>query len=338
MSKDKKILSDKIKELRVKSNLSQKNLAKICGIDIGIIKKIETGKSETGINNLLKVAEGLDVDIKEIYEGDYRKTRVIAVVNPFSSCGKTSTVKNLGYELSNIRDKRVLIVDADFKCGLTNSFKIENESSSCFYNALRVWDYIENRVNIEYYIKTTDYENLNIIKGNYNMATIEGDLALKSFKENIGNALFGDLINKGKYDYIIFDCGGPLGILNFNILSITDDVIIPIPISPQIFFGTRKLEYFIEDIKELNTKLKILGFLGVEVIDKHVQDQAIKKEIQEDLNYYNKNYFDTYIPYDDCIDLSYIDKKPLSIFVKEEELHSPADKAFASLAREIDYK
>jgi chromosome partitioning protein len=321
----------------VKSNLSQKNLAKICGIDMETIKKIETGKSETNINNLLKIAEGLDVDIKEIYEGEYRKTRVISVVNPFSSCGKTSTVKNLGYELSIIRDKRVLIVDADFKCGLTNSFKIENESSSCFYNALRVWDYIENRVNIEYYIKNTGYENLDIITGNYDMAIIESELALKNFKEHIGETLFEELINKGKYDYILFDCGGPLGILNFNILRITDDVIIPTPISPKIYCGTRKLRYFIEDVKELNSKLKILGFLGVEVIPEYVPDQTMEKEIKKELSYYEMNYFDTYIPYDDCIDGSYVDKKPLSIFVNEKKLHSPADKAFVSLAREIDH-
>ena len=67
---DAKILKSigvKIREIRLLKNMTQKELAFTLDIEISQITRIETGKINTSILNLIKISKALEIDIKELF-------------------------------------------------------------------------------------------------------------------------------------------------------------------------------------------------------------------------------------------------------------------------------
>ena len=68
-----KALGKRIKELREEQNISQDQLAYECGKHRTHINRIEKGKINTGIINLVHLAKALDVNVKELLEFKYEE-------------------------------------------------------------------------------------------------------------------------------------------------------------------------------------------------------------------------------------------------------------------------
>jgi len=62
-----KKIGDKVREIRLHKKMTQKELAFDLDIEISQITRIETGKINTSILNLFKIAKALEVDIKEFF-------------------------------------------------------------------------------------------------------------------------------------------------------------------------------------------------------------------------------------------------------------------------------
>ncbi|MFM7022312.1 MAG: helix-turn-helix domain-containing protein [Flavobacteriales bacterium] len=61
-----KTLGEKIKDIRIKKGLTQLELAAIIRKDQQSIQRLEKGKVNPSYYYLLEVAEGLEIDIKEL--------------------------------------------------------------------------------------------------------------------------------------------------------------------------------------------------------------------------------------------------------------------------------
>lgn len=59
-------IGEKIREIRLQKKLTQKELAFILDIEISQITRIETGKINTSIINLIKIAKALEINISEL--------------------------------------------------------------------------------------------------------------------------------------------------------------------------------------------------------------------------------------------------------------------------------
>lgn len=59
-------LAEKIKSKRVESSLSQEALADKCGLDRTYISLVERSKRNPSYLSLIKICEGLEIDIKEL--------------------------------------------------------------------------------------------------------------------------------------------------------------------------------------------------------------------------------------------------------------------------------
>lgn len=59
-------LGEKIHSLRIDKNLSQEELADMCGFDRTYISLVERGKRNMSFINLCKFAQGLDVSVSEL--------------------------------------------------------------------------------------------------------------------------------------------------------------------------------------------------------------------------------------------------------------------------------
>ncbi len=62
-----KSIGAKIREIRLQKNMTQKELAFTLDIEISQITRIETGKINTSILNLIKISKALEIDIKELF-------------------------------------------------------------------------------------------------------------------------------------------------------------------------------------------------------------------------------------------------------------------------------
>ena len=61
-------LGARIKELRKSKNITQEKLVEIIGSDTNNLSKIENGKKFMSADKLVKIANALDVDIKELFD------------------------------------------------------------------------------------------------------------------------------------------------------------------------------------------------------------------------------------------------------------------------------
>lgn len=64
----KKLLGARVKELRKARGLSQEQLAEVIGIVPAHVSRIEVGRSYTTLDRLERIANALDVPIKELFE------------------------------------------------------------------------------------------------------------------------------------------------------------------------------------------------------------------------------------------------------------------------------
>lgn len=60
-------VGDRVKELRSKQNLFQKELALICGFDRTYLSRVESGKQNITIEKLFVICEKLNVSLKEFF-------------------------------------------------------------------------------------------------------------------------------------------------------------------------------------------------------------------------------------------------------------------------------
>ena len=69
MSNDYTILVKNIKYFRLKSNMTQEQLAEKSDLSVSYIKQIESGKEfkNTTFNTFSKIAKALNIDVKELF-------------------------------------------------------------------------------------------------------------------------------------------------------------------------------------------------------------------------------------------------------------------------------
>lgn len=64
-----KLFGDRIKELRVKTGLSQEKFALSIGMDRTYYSSVESGKRNVSLCNIKKIADGLGVSVSELFNG-----------------------------------------------------------------------------------------------------------------------------------------------------------------------------------------------------------------------------------------------------------------------------
>ncbi|MFI5687936.1 helix-turn-helix domain-containing protein [Streptomyces sp. NPDC051636] len=59
-------VGDRIREARLHANLTQERLAELAGMDRQAINRIEQGHSSPLLDNLIRIADALDVDLADL--------------------------------------------------------------------------------------------------------------------------------------------------------------------------------------------------------------------------------------------------------------------------------
>lgn len=317
----------KVKNRRIDMDITQKFLSEKFDINLNTIKGWETGRTGIDSSNtelltkFKNMVEYLGFSLEEVYQKEFKQTKVLAIVNNKGGCGKTSITGNLGFALSELNN-RILFIDADMQSNLTQSFNLDSDDELNLGNALKY------EKDLTDYIVHTNYENLDFIKASLTMSKLEMDLFPKARRETIFQRCLNPIIEKGIYDYVLIDTNPTLANLNLNILNASDFVIIPVQMNSFGLTGLKTVFEFIQGAKEMNEKLTLMGI----VINNYDVRKSVTTDSEKFLRQAYPNYImKTIIKVDTTIENAQYQREPVITFNRNSRIA----KEFKELAKEV---
>lgn len=176
----------------------------------------------------------------------------LGFVNIKGGCGKSTSAINLADQLM-LRGYRVLLVDTDPQRNATTTYKAE------YIGVPTLDDIFRQGFSAKECIQTTGFGD--IVAGDVNL--VDADTSVKTgpkMYKYIQKA-FKDV--EDDYDFIIFDTPPKFGVLLGNVLEYVDGVICPVKCDLYGVQGLNDLVDIIDEFKEDNENLKVLGLLKV---------------------------------------------------------------------------
>ncbi len=167
--------------------------------------------------------------------------RRIALINQKGGCGKTTTATNLACCLAN-EDKKVLLIDMDPQghSALGLGVKPEHLDNT-------VYEVLSGKLPIGNAIQALR-ENLDAVFSNVVLSAYEQIMAGVAEREYRLAQSLADI--EDNYDYLIIDSPPSVGLLTFNALMASEEVIIPVDCSYFSLHGLGKLLHTIQIIEE----------------------------------------------------------------------------------------
>lgn len=240
------------------------------------------------------------------------KTQVICFANNKGGSGKSMTCANVGYELTQL-GKKVLLIDGDMQLNLSLSFFSEEDVLKFAQSEENLYYAIKNQKELKNYIISTPYENLDMIPSSTLMSSIEYELFTKWQREFILKKGITSIKESEEYDYILIDAPPTLGGWVMNILCASDGIVIPVEASPWGLFGLGNMFEFLEEVKQVATDLKVLG-IAVTKVD--TRKSYFKQTIDSLKNLEEVPVFETYIRVDSNVEWSQDNNMPIMAYKK----------------------
>ena len=255
------------------------------------------------------------------------RTKIIAFANNKGGSGKTTSCSNIGYALSAM-GKKVLLIDGDMQLNLTLSFFDEERALDYASNGKNIYTAIKEEKDLSDFVVCTEYEGLDIIPSTSLMSAIEFDLFSKWQREIILRKCLEPIRARGYYDYILIDSPPTLGGWVMNILCASDYVVIPVEASPWGLFGLANMFDFISKVGEISPRLSVMGIM----ITKADERKSYFKQTLETLRESDvARVFESYVRVDSAVEWAQDNSKPVVAYKK----YSRSALEYKKLAKEI---
>ena len=255
------------------------------------------------------------------------KTRVICFANNKGGSGKSTTCSNVGYGLTRLGYK-VLLIDGDMQLNLSLSLFDEDQVLAFAQSEKNLYEGIKKQADLTDYIVNSPYEGLDLIPSSTLMSSIEYELFTKWQREYILRKCLAPVKEAGTYDYILIDAPPTLGGWVMNILCASDEVVIPVESTPWGLFGLGNMFEFLEEVKQIAPELKLGGIVITKV---DTRKNYFKQTMESLKELENVKVFDTYIRVDSGIEWSQDNNVPIMAYKKSSR--SAAE--YMELAKEI---
>lgn len=152
--------------------------------------------------------------------------KILSVVGIKGGIGKSTFVKNIISRLKtrlllNNSSKKILVIDLDHQCNLTQSYGIY-ESEGTVVNIFKRNDEV-SIIHVD--------DKVDIIPGAMNLDIIESELETKTFKDMLMYMWLEknyDKIDGDQYEYVIIDCRPDFSIATRNAIAISHMLVSPI--------------------------------------------------------------------------------------------------------------
>ena len=197
--------------------------------------------------------------------------RIISVMNQKGGCGKTTVAINLAASFREL-GRKVLLIDLDPQAHASLGLGVPPEEvETTTYDLL-----MDPRVKVSDAVRKVG-ENLFIIPSSPVLSAIEQELSGKQGRE--GRLLSKLTCAPGDFDYIVIDSPPSIGLLTFNALMASGEVIIPIDPS---CFSVQGLEKLRETLELLERETNHV--IAVHVLMSNVERRtAFSREIMDEV-------------------------------------------------------
>lgn len=194
---------------------------------------------------------------------------VIAITNQKGGVGKTTTAVNMAAGLQRLGYK-VLLVDTDPQCNSTDTYRAEIDGRGTLYDIL-----------------CTDELAAECIQHTEAGDIIPSDPLLKDAEQRMPADSSRCFVMREKldpivdyYDYVIIDTPPTLGVILSNVLTLADELIVPVTCDR---YGLQGIDQLVKTIKSAkrytNPKIRINGMLLI----KYARRQKLCREISDKL-------------------------------------------------------
>ncbi len=238
------------------------------------------------------------------------KTVTICFANNKGGSGKSTTCCNVGYELSKMGYK-VLMIDGDMQMNLSLSLFGEDEVLAAAQSGNNIYTAVTQQADITDYITPTKYDGLDMVLSSSLMSNIEFDLFTKWQRELILKNCLKNIKESEKYDFILMDAPPTLGGWVMNMLCASDYLIIPVEASPWGLFGLANMFEFFGTVKQINPALSLLG-VAVTKVDS--RKNYFKQTIETLQNTDGVHLFTNYIRTDSSIEWAQDASLPVAVY------------------------
>jgi chromosome partitioning protein len=168
--------------------------------------------------------------------------RVVSIANQKGGCGKTTTAVNLAACLA-AKGRRTLLIDLDPQGHATLAVGVEHEGL-----ASSMYEVMARHKSLDEVIVGVG-ERLDLAPAEVRLSAIEQQLAgVEGREHRLGEALCS--LVPGRYRYVIVDCPPSVGLLTFNALVASGELIVPIEGSFFSLHGLGKLLETVEVVRE----------------------------------------------------------------------------------------
>ncbi len=238
------------------------------------------------------------------------KTVTICFANNKGGSGKSTTCCNVGYELSKMGYK-TLLIDGDMQMNLSLSLFGEDDVLESAQSGNNIYTAVTQQNDIADYITPTKYENLDMVLSSSLMSNIEFDLFSKWQRELILKNCLKNVKDSGKYDFILMDAPPTLGGWVMNMLCASDYLIIPVEASPWGLFGLANMFEFFATVQQINADISLLG-VAITKVD--TRKNYFKQTVDALQNTDGVHMFQNYIRTDSSIEWAQDASLPVAVY------------------------
>jgi chromosome partitioning protein len=202
-------------------------------------------------------------------------TRVLAVANQKGGVAKTTTVHALGYALSGL-GRRVLLVDLDPQACLTFSVGLDPDGldNSLHDVLVRKMKVADARQQVE------GVCGLDILPSTIDLAGSEVHLLTRTAREHVLQRALLPVLEE--YDLVLIDCPPSLGILTINGLTAAGEVLVPLQCEALSHRGVGQLLETVSDVRMFaNADLKVRGVIATMYDGRTVHGRSVLDDMQK---------------------------------------------------------
>ena len=255
-----------------------------------------------------------------------KETVTICFANNKGGSGKSTTCSNVGYGLT-LLDKKVLLIDGDMQLNLSLSLFDEDQVLEFAKSTKNLYYGIKEQKDLKDYIVSTRFKNLDLIPSSTLMSSIEYELFTKWQRECILRNGIQSIKDSGEYDYILIDAPPTLGGWVMNILVASDQVVIPVEASPWGLFGLANMFDYINVVHDMAPEL-----LGVVITKVDMRKNYFKQTMDTLEGLDGVRIFESNIKVDSSIEWAQDNSTPVIAYKKS----CRSAKEYMDLAKEVD--
>ncbi len=234
----------------------------------------------------------------------------ICLANNKGGSGKSTTCANVGYELSKM-GYRVLLIDGDMQMNLSLCFFPEEEVLEFARSGQNLYTAVREQRDLTGYIRQTPYEGLDLVPSSSLMSGIEYELFTKWQRELILRHCLEPVKQSGVYDFILMDAPPTLGGWVMNLLCAADHLLIPVEASPWGLFGLANMLEFTATVRQIHPELSLMGVAVTKVDERKNYFRQTLEALRETEGVH---LLDSYIRVDSAIEWAQDNSKPVGAY------------------------